>query len=195
MFKTYKMKKLIIFMFSIVLLGSCSNNNDKSTQDKSTLESNEVASKENTDSKSVWKIVDVVDEFGDKIEGESSIIGQFEGTMSNSATTDSKLTIKMQVQDSSIFTTFYEYGKQQSQLEEYKYLPLRVKIENGEVLEVKQLLFRNMMVDSDGELLALILSQETPIKMIADFSTITKYESNVFSFEIDPKGLKELLNN
>ena len=189
------MKKLLVFVFSIVLLGSCGNNNDKSTQDKSTLESNEVASKENTDSKSVWKIVDVVDEFGDKIEGESSIIGQFEGTMSNSATTDSKLTIKMQVQDSSIFTTFYEYGKQQSQLEEYKYLPLRVKIENGEVLEVKQLLFRNMMVDSDGELLALILSQETPIKMIADFSTITKYESNVFSFEIDPKGLKELLNN
>ena len=65
------MKKLIVFMFSIVFLGSCNNN--ETNQDKSTLESNEVASKENTDTKSVWKIVDIVDEFGDKIEGEISI--------------------------------------------------------------------------------------------------------------------------
>ncbi|MCP4551476.1 MAG: hypothetical protein GY834_05450 [Bacteroidetes bacterium] len=187
-----KFTQLFLLVGLTTLIISCGNNSEKSTQDKSAIENEEVASKENIDKKSAWEIVDVVDEFGDKIDGESSIIGLFEGKMSNSATTDSKLTIKMQVQDSSIYTIFYEYGEHQSQLEDYKYLQLKVKTENGEVIKIKQLLFRNMMVDSDGELLNLILAQESPLKMIADFSAVSKYESNVFSFEIDPKGLNEL---
>jgi hypothetical protein len=47
--------------------------------------------------KSAWVESPVVDEFGDIIEGESIITSSSQGKFSNSATSDSDLTVNMQI--------------------------------------------------------------------------------------------------
>jgi hypothetical protein len=49
------------------------------------------------------------------------------------------------------------------------------------------------MLDTDKELLNILLNQDKPVKVIADISRADKYSSGVYLFEIDPIGLKEAI--
>lgn len=167
------------FYISLALLSSnCSNN------------ANTAIEKEDN---GAWKIVNLVDDFGDVKEGESAIVATFPGKMSNSAVSDESLIVKFEIYDSTTVVGFYEYGREpKAQLPDRAFINLKLKLSNGEVLGIKQFLFKDYMVDSDNELLALLLSQENPIKAILDFRSIDRYESTVYEFTIEPKGLKAL---
>ncbi|MEX2336353.1 MAG: hypothetical protein WD555_03680 [Fulvivirga sp.] len=178
------MKKTAKF-FMVIMLGSfftfCGG--EKNNTEKSSL-----------NNKSKWQAMDVKDDFGDIVQGESVIGAQFKGTMSNSAVAGVDLTVSMQLQDSIIFSTFYEYNKEPiAQLPDSEFLTIKVKVSNGDVLEAKQFLFQNMMVDSDKELLNILLGQDKPVKVIADISQADKYSTKVYNFEIDPNGLNEII--
>lgn len=197
------MKKVLKFLMTIILvvnLTSCGGGTDKKTEANNSEKENtkaEVQGKsEKETNKSVWQKVGVKDEFGDIIEGESSIMANFEGTMSNTAVSNEDLTVAMQVvEDSTIYSSFYEYSREpQAQLPDSKYLTIKVKVSNGEVLEVEQFLYGNMMIDNDKELLKILLSQDKPVKVIADISRADKYANGVYNFEIDPNGLKDVLD-
>lgn len=171
------MKFLTIISIGLIL-NSCGSGTEKNTDSNS----------------SSWQVVQVKDEFGDIVKGESSVSADFRGTMSNSAVVDAALTVRMQIADSTIYSVFHEYdGKTKAQLPNSKYLTIKVKVSGGEVLEVKQFLYKNMMVDNDKELLKILLSQNKPVKVIADISMADKYSSGVYIFEVDPNGLKEVV--
>jgi hypothetical protein len=169
--------KFLTAMIIGIILTSCGSGTEKKTENES-----------------AWQILQVKDEFGDIVEGKSTIAADFEGTMSNSAVSGAELTVRMQVEDSTIYSTFYEYSREpQAQLPDSKFLTIKVKVSNGEVLEAKQFLYGNMMVDSDKELLKILLSQDKPVKVIADISRADKYANGIYNFDIDPSGLKEVL--
>lgn len=185
------MKFLTTMMVGIILT-SCGSGTEKKTEsDNPAEQSNKEVNKTN---ESAWKALQVKDEFGDIIDGESTIAADFKGTMSNSAVSGADLTVRMQVEDSTIYSIFYEYSREpQAQLPDSKFLTIKVKVSNGEVLEAKQFLYGNMMVDSDKELLKILLNQDEPVKVIADISRADEYANGVYNFEIDPNGLKEVL--
>jgi len=188
------MKKLIylLLLTPIILLTSCNSDSERKTKsDTSSTQSNTEVKKEN---ESAWQVVQVKDEFGDIIEAESALVGTFKGTMSNSATSDAGLTVKMQILDSKIYSTFYKYNrKTKAQLPDSKFMKIKIKVSSGEVLEAEQFLYGNMMVDSDKELLNILLSQDKEVKVIADISNANKYSNEIYKFVIDPNGLKEVL--
>jgi hypothetical protein len=173
-------RKASNLFFAIVILISCSD----SKENKKTKEVN------NKDIQ--WQMSKVQDEFGDVIEGKSTLSAEFKGTFSNSAVTNQNLTVSMQISDSTIYTTFYEYNKPpKAELPQSQYSFLKIKTDNGEIIEVRQFLYNNAMLDMDKELLLLLLKQKKPIKVIMDFSEINKYSRTKYNFEIDPNGLKE----
>jgi hypothetical protein len=144
---------------------------------------------------SAWQVVKVKDEFGDIVQGKSTIAADFKGKMSNSIISDADLTVTMQIlADSTIVGIFYEYNKKpQAKLPETQYITAKIKLADGEVTKVKMLLFHNMMWDNDKKLFKLLMTQSSPIKVIVDLSDISQYETTIYNFEIDPSGLKDLL--
>jgi len=183
------MKKSIYLLLAVFII-SCGNETEKKTDNKEVKPKEEVQIK----NESSWKVLNVKDEFGDIVDGKSTVVADFKGTMTNSAVADAELTARIQLQDSTLYTYFYEYNTPpQAQLDNKKFLTLKIKLANGEVLEAKQFLFNNMVVDQDKVLLEILLNQNQPIKVIADMSQVNKYSKTIYKFEIDPKGLKEVL--
>ena len=87
----------------------------------------------------VWKVVDYVDEFGDRT-GETAITNDryFTGKFSNSATTDSELYVKFIIDSSEEMMQLYEYGNYPVKNSGSKYIfyNVKMKISNGEVREL-----------------------------------------------------------
>ena len=72
-------------------------------------------------------------------------------------------------------------------------LTIEIKIVNGEVVQAKQFLYKNMMIDNNKELLNILLSQNQPVKVIADISRANEYSTGIYKYEIDPNGLMLLI--
>ena len=185
---------LFFALTAVSLLLSCG---ESSTDDTQVVEAVDQEAEVQTPepAKSAWNQTGVVDEFGDIIEGKSIISSNSTGKFSNSATADSDLTVRMQLVEGNIYAFFYEYNSEpQAHLPESEFINVKVKVEGGEVIKVKQFLFNHMMCDTEGELTALVKNQTSPLKVIVDLSTIDKYSHTTYQFEIDPTGLSELLN-
>lgn len=153
----------------------------------------EPAKEEKEEIESAWKVGNVTDEFGDVIKDKSVIMADFPGKMSNSAIENAELIVKMQIQDSTLFTVFYEYGKSpQARLPKGK-ISIKLKMFNGDVLNVKQYLYENMMVDDNNALMKIILAQDKPFKAIVNLKDVDNFYNGVYSYEISPAGLKGLI--
>lgn len=193
--KPSAMNRFLLLVLSAGLAStivSCGNSVDKKTQTNEESKIDTIV-REVKIVKSDWKKVYALDEFGDKIESKYTLNAQFAGTMTNSVETGSSLNIKMQIKDSIIYAMFYDYSDLEDELPNGKSLNLKVKIENGEVLQVKQYFSNNRMIDKDKTLLKLMLAQETPLKVIADMSKVNSYESTVYRYDISTAGIKDLL--
>ena len=86
-----------------------------------------------------WNSSDVVDDFGDNT-GQTVDRLFASGTFSNSATADSRLTVKLvdYISDKILFLDFYEYNSAPgARLARSEYLYLHVKLENGSVIKLK----------------------------------------------------------
>lgn len=178
--KTKTMKKL--FFIALIALLSCESKKETIADEPKKEEI-----------KGSWQVRKIVDEFGDEVKGKSTIVGDFEGKMSNSAVSDAKLIARLQVQDSSIYTMFYEYGNSPQATLPKGEISIKIKLFNGDVLNVKQYLYENMMVDNDKELFKILTTQDKPVKAVVDLSRAKGYSNEVYSYEIDPAGLKGLL--
>jgi len=197
------MKKYLPLNFLIFLLIffgiSCSSNSSNSetaeaTDSKSKTEIKEEKVEPEKTKTGNWEIAKVVDEFGDEVKDEGAVIGIFEGKMSNSATSNSDINVKVQVsKDKQSFITFFEYGNRKGNLPDKKLFKIKIKKENGETEFVEQFSMNNMLADTKSVLIEKVLAQNSPLKINVDLKRASKYESTVYNFEIDPKGLKELL--
>ncbi|MFT6002387.1 MAG: hypothetical protein ACI95T_001148 [Flavobacteriales bacterium] len=188
-----------LFLLLITLGISCSSDSSNSEAKKEGNNNKEMETKEESlepkkEKKGFWEPVKIVDEFGEEVEGKSAIVGMFEGKMSNSATTNSDIKIEVQIgTDNNSFITFYEYGDRKGNLPDRKLFKIKIKKEDGSTEFIEQFSMNNMMADTKGLLIEKVLAQETPLKINVDLKRASKYESTVYNFEINPKGLKELL--
>jgi hypothetical protein len=165
---------------------------------------NEQISKENT-----WKKTPTVDEFGKKT-GRYTIGAEFEGFLRNSATTGDKLIVRAQVSDSTIYLSFFEYGRIPGNLPERKFIQVDVRKFSGDVVEVGQFFYSNYMVDigylpgsnslhggdgntKDGQLLEILLSESEPITLRVQLSRVDRFQTTEYIFDMDNIGLAELL--
>lgn len=182
-----------IVLFSVGCSSSESNTGEQSESQETTQEPNQETS---TNSESAWEKVQVVDEFGDVIEGKGAILGIFKGKMSNSATSNSDVTVKIQLgKETDSYITFYEYDNVPGNLPEKKMFSIKIKKENGETEFIEQFSMNNMMTDTKGVLIQKAMEQNEPLKVNVDLSRASQYENTVYNFEIDTKGLAELLQN
>ena len=180
----------------IILLIGCSSESatksESETKEELTAKGEEPSKDE--EKKAIWEIAKVVDEFGDEVKGEGAIIGIFDGKMSNSATTNGDVKVKVQVtKDKGSFITFYEYGRNPGNLPDKKLFKVKIKKENGETEFLEQFSMNNMMTDTKGLLIEKVLSQSSPLKINVDLKRASKYQKTVYNFEINPEGLKELI--
>ncbi|PKP35576.1 MAG: hypothetical protein CVU00_01620 [Bacteroidetes bacterium HGW-Bacteroidetes-17] len=187
-----KFIQLVLFAGLASFIISCGSSVNKKVQSNEEPKTDTIA-KEVKTVKSDWKKVYALDEFGDKIESKYTLNVQFMGTMTNSLETGSNITVKMQIKDSIIYTIFYDYSDLEDELPNGKSVNLKVKIENGEVLQVRQYFTNNRMIDKDKVLLKLLLAQEVPLKVIADLSMADSDASTVYKYNISTAGLKDLL--
>ena len=107
------MKKLIIFIFSVLTLVSCvqkTNNSTDLTTNDSTKANLTVDSTSITNSLGIWTISHYVDEFGEPTK-DGFILGSTQGTFSNSATEGSDLNVDLLIDnESKISIQLYEYA-------------------------------------------------------------------------------------
>jgi hypothetical protein len=193
-------KLVIVIIVTTVLFLSCSGKVDSSLNDST----NQVGVNQSISNNSAWEKVDVVDEFGDIKKNEFAIIGKFNGKFSNSIATDAELIVKMQVADSSIFTMFYEYGREpKAELPNNKFVNIKVKLNNGVIKELNMFLMDNLMTDGNKKtgLSNLIRTERKPFKVIVDLKNVLdggfkydgEHKDKSYVFEIDPRGFNEIV--
>lgn len=186
------MKNLFI-LFSLLLIIACGSK-EQTQQEPAQQEMQQV--QQNEQVSSIWNIVDVVDGFGDKIEGKSAIVGTFEGTYSNSVVQDGKLNVNAQVSRAKdgFFMVFelLEEGNIKATLPEKELINVRVKYEDGTSEFIRMFMMSGTLTDSDAILLERLKKGET-IKILLDLSKVNQYMSDTYLFEVNGEGLDELM--
>ncbi len=142
----------------------------------------------------VWNSVQVVDEFGDNVEGKFDIGASFNGKMSNSITTGVPLIVNAYLHDSTLAFVFYEYEREPyAQLPDSEFLRIKIKTSSGELFQSEVFLYQNLMLDNSKELLGILLNETEPLKIIVDLSRYHGFPNKVYMFELNPNGLQEAL--
>lgn len=129
------------------------------------------------------------------MKGKSLVAADFNGKFSNDATEGAELRVHMQIQDSTVITIFYEYkNRKQAVLPQNKYVNAIFKSSKGELADVKQILYNNMMVDTDQNMYDFLLSMKEPQEMRVEMQVADKNNHSVYIATIDTAGLFEALN-
>ena len=115
----------VLVMLLMISLTSCGTTNNNMESKKEKIES--VKSQE---SKGTWKKDFYVDEFGDKTADAMIYNTSIEGTFSNSATTHSKCTFGISIDEEYVTLVMFEYGNLQVKGEDKYNCKLRAN--NGE---------------------------------------------------------------
>jgi len=180
-----KPSKIILLSLLIITVFSCGPNS-KGEPVKKVIETRQLEKS--------WDFIVTTDEFGDET-GSKEIVGNFKGTFSNSATSNSSFDVTVKVVDSSFYTLFSEYGNNLASLPENQSINIKVKTEEGDIIKVRQFLFKNMMCDVDEDItLFKLLQEHEKMKVLVDFSILENYHGNTkYVYELKRDNLKELL--
>ena len=135
-----------------------------------------------------WEVKRYVDEFGDPT-GNIYIEKNEYGTFSNSATTNSDLTVNVMVDSASIKFIFYEYGSHQKKGDGF--LTFKCKTEDGKIEEFRLYNPENGYLFLDGREADFrkFFFENTKIKC----SCKDNSESGEYHFQLNTQGLKEVM--
>lgn len=145
------MKKIFFLLLTLCLI-SCENENDeKSSLIRDLIIENTELREENNKYKKLygelpdfnyeegsygmWKIGNYVDDFGEPTK-HGYVYTEVYGTFSNSATTDSKLRVKLLIDESSMRVQLYEYGGNHP-IKGKGFLEFKAKNNNGDIAVFK----------------------------------------------------------
>jgi len=137
-----------------------------------------------------WSRTDVKDEFGDIVPGKSVVTANFEGTYSSTAVVDKCLGVEIIIDEISMYSLFYQRCTRPKTTQKDGFIMIKVKTADGQVHSMEQFLYKDMMHDHDGQLLQLILSQTSPMKVVIELGNSV---NSVYSYGIDPSGLKQAM--
>lgn len=209
--------KPITYLIMTLLFFSCSEgkkfNNKLAENQSESANSSEIQTTSNS-----WRLVGTIDDFG-KETGESAIVANFQGTMSNSATSNSPLLVRAQLVEGQIYMRLFEYGRLPAYVPNSKFMYIAIRRPNGTVDYAGIFLWNGYIVDSgylpgsdsnfsrpewrklsnfqdgkikDNQLLNILLKESDPITIRIDMSWIDRTNSAVYVFDMNSSGLKEL---
>ena len=213
------MKKVLIGIIAIIMilgLVGCSStpaeetNTTKPTETTPVETENQTPEPTPTEAPSSWTIAHYVDDFGDETD-EAYISGMFSGSFSNTATSNSELTVIVgydynipEVQTNlnpatySMSFRLLEYNDHKATFSNSDEITLKVKI-NDKVIE-----YNLAGVEPNGDLFVVEKKQnyrELPILITAletnecEIPCIIEIDSSKYSFKIDGTGFSEQINN
>lgn len=107
------------------------------------------------------------------------------------------LKVKIQLEDSTLYMIFFENQSNTiSNLPSNKSISLRVQTIDKNIKNINQYLDNNYIIDSNKELLNLLLSQKSEIKIIVDLTILEENQMDKkFYFTINPIGLVNSMQN
>ena len=185
-----KLSKVVLVLGMTVItlvMSSCGNTTEQRLK-TTTSETPEVTTK-----KSVWEVVDYVDEFGDKT-GESTVSALFnDGKFSNSAVVNGKLSVKLTQVNGGLVVRLYEYQTQPNVTLGHKntFGDITVKYQDGktEKLEVFNSYKTGLFIKEANPLYGRIMTEGTneTIKISVREDKFSKYGNSTYNFTIQTR--------
>lgn len=193
------MKKLIIFIFSVLTLVSCvqkTNNSTDLTTNDSTKANLTVNSTSTTNSLGIWTISHYVDEFGEPTK-DGFILGSTQGTFSNSATEGSDLNVDLLIDnESKISIQLYEYAGSnpvKSGISENYRIKIKSSDGNTATLNAYNGSDRLTLDKKDSKILSSFLLKGGKLSFY--IVEVSEYSSSNYKFEInDTSGFDKALS-
>lgn len=181
------MIKYLITPFILMLLTGCSESTETNTDNTNPASSS-----------TTWKLETIVDEFGKETD-EKQPVAEFTGTMSNSATTESLLTINAWVGETrsgetQLYFELLEYGDTPAQMPDFEFIEAPIRKSDGEVVRIDMIVNKSRLGPvNSGELLEMLLASENGLTIRLDLVQIDRNSQTVYVFDIDKVGLAALL--
>ena len=172
----------------MLFISSCSSSSQEGNSgEEGSTESDATVS--DKDQFGVWAKATKVDKFGDEAEG-FTYHALFKGSMSNSATNNEDVCVRVDVNGDNVYCRFLEYCSIKASLPPTGYINIDFKGDDGEVITKQLLIFDDMLAGSDGEFLNLIKTNKS-LKLLVDLGRMGKsYSKTKYVFSITSDGLE-----
>lgn len=186
------MKTLFLSATIIITLGGCgsaTNSSDSNLDNDSLFQKDKLKTEEESEEFGVWKQVSKADDFGDEAK-EKTTYAIFKGTMSNSAVSDADLCVRIDFdkEGKNCYFQFLEHCNLKTNLPRDEFINVDAKNDNGEISQIKMLLFNGLLAENNGELCKLLKANQS-IKLLVDLSRVNKTKQVKYVFTITSKGL------
>lgn len=146
-----------------------------------------------------WEIEESKDEFGDATGDKYAVCINDEGTFSNSATTNSNLTVVVFYSKNSLHLTFWEYNRNKANFGgDIEYGSIQIKDSMGTVHNIKVKQFKSSLYikKTDIKLFIKLMCENTGY-LKCYYKEVSKYSSSTYKFRLNTEGfktVKETLN-
>ena len=177
-------------IFTVLILSSClADNKKKSPSQNQQTEIDKLL----TVNKTGWEKGMVTDENGNN--AKMGILKTISGKMSNVAVHEAPLKVNLQItKDKISYINFQLMSRIEGPLPQNEHFNIKITKDNGESEFIKQYSSNNILIDKNGVLVKKVLSQNSPLKVNVVVEKENKSHNSIYDFEIDPKGLKDLID-
>lgn len=140
--------------------------------------------KQATQENETWKVVTVVDDFGEPVAGETRITGKFKGVNAQNM----PVGLLLSVQDSLVSVSIFDNAEFKVSFPELAALSFSIKNAKGETAKGDLFCFQGYIFEKEGEaILNTLKNEQKPFKILIE------HKLEKYLFEVDPVGFKDLL--
>lgn len=170
---------------------------DLSSDTKEAIEAQKVAIKEKEEFEQnlgKWQVGNYVDEFGDKT-GDGFAYCLIRGNGENSISTKSEVYVKTMIEDGKLsFQIFNSSMSMKESFPDSEFGMIKFKLPDGSVKSEKFFFYKNGAYDDDAaSLYNYLLQTDGVIKIFIDLSSVSRYYSDKYQFEIQRNNLTDVL--
>jgi hypothetical protein len=141
-----------------------------------------------------WEIKESKDEFGDATGDKYAVCQNGNGTFSNSATTNSDLTVVIFYSKDGIYLNFWEYDRSKANFgSDIEYGSIQIKDSIGTVHDIKVEQFKSTLYikKTDIELFIKLMCENTGY-LKCYYREVSKYSSSTYKFRLNTEGFKTI---
>jgi len=126
-----------------------------------------------------------VDKSGDEAEGEKVIVANFTAKSNKYGDVPVKLRV---YENKSIIFDFNNIT-----LPDSRFIKIDFHRDDGSITTIEHFIFQDHISENSGRLLEELLKQKERLEVFVDLSRVNTFMTTQFTFEIDTRGLKELV--
>lgn len=170
---------------------------DLSSDTKEAIEAQKVAIKEKEEFEQnlgKWQVGNYVDEFGDKT-GDGFAYCLIRGNGENSISTKSEVYVKTMIEDGKLsFQIFNSSMSMKESFPDSEFGMIKFKLPDGSVKSEKFFFYKNSAYEDEAKTLYnYLLQTDGVIKIFIDLSSVSRYYSDKYQFEIQRNNLTDVL--